>query len=294
MNLIGNQKIKDNLENSIQNNKISHSYLFIGTKGVGKILFAREFAKGILCMSDQNKPCRQCQACISFTDNNHPDYYEMGLEEGENSIKIDAIRQMQRKIQEKPIVSTKKVYVIDCSESMTKEAQNCLLKTLEEPPVFVTIILITNDENKILSTIQSRCVKMHFQNLSQEEMKQYIQNNLEEDFTESMLVACQGSIGKAQQILKNKELFQQVEELLQQMNHSSITEIMLKAEILYKNKENIQELLEYMNALFIKKAKENLHYVNYIQYVEEAKRDLSYNANYEMTIDRLLFRIGED
>ena len=159
-NLIGNEKTKQDLKTVLQNNKVSHSYMFIGDKGIGKYQFAKEFAKGILCLNEE-KPCGSCKSCIEFNNNNNPDYKYIGLED-ESSIKIEAIRKMQEKVQELPIVSSKKVYIIDDSEYMTKEAQNCLLKTIEEPPEFVTVILITSNENKILNTIKSRCLKIYF------------------------------------------------------------------------------------------------------------------------------------
>lgn len=293
MDLIGNQKIKENLRKIVQSKQISHSYLFIGAKGIGKKLFAKEFAKSILCTNESIRPCTQCKSCLEFESGNHPDYYEISPEEG--SIKIDLIRQLQRKVQELPIVSSKKIYVIDDSENMTKEAQNCLLKTLEEPPSFVTIILITSDENKILSTIQSRCLKINFHALSKDELKQYLQSKYEKSFfTDSMIAACQGSIGKAEEIYQNKEIYTILDQVFDSIETKSVTEVIPQLEVLYKSKENIQNILEYLNAIFIAKAKENIHYVNYIQYVEEAKRDLIMNANYDMTIDRLLFRIWGD
>ena len=91
--LIGNEKIKQNLIKILNNNTMTHSYMFIGTKGIGKKLFAREFAKGILCMNQDLKPCGSCKSCMEFINNNHPDYYEIGLQSDSNSIKIDTIRQ---------------------------------------------------------------------------------------------------------------------------------------------------------------------------------------------------------
>ena len=125
--LIGNEKIKQNLIKILNTNSTTHSYMFVGEKGIGKKLFAKEFAKGILCNNQAQKPCQACKSCIEFANNNNPDYYEINLEDEENSIKIENIRAMQRKVQELPIVSEKKVYIIDDSEYMTKEAQNCLL-----------------------------------------------------------------------------------------------------------------------------------------------------------------------
>ena len=115
---------------------------------------------------------------------------------------------MQKRVQELPIVSERKVYIIDDSELMTKEAQNCLLKTLEEPPNFVTIILIVSNENLILNTIKSRCLKIYFNDLSDEELKKYITDKLNiSEFSENMIKACVGSIGKAYTIYENKQIY---------------------------------------------------------------------------------------
>ena len=113
--LIGNEKIKENLIKILKNKTISHSYMFIGTKGIGKKEFAKEFARGILCTSNENKPCKECKSCIEFVNNNNPDYYEIGLEEDEKSIKIDTIRLMQNKVQELPIVSDVQIDNIETS-----------------------------------------------------------------------------------------------------------------------------------------------------------------------------------
>ena len=137
--IIGNDRIKNQLKQAVDLNKTSHSYLFLGISGIGKKMIAKEFAKMILC-ENEKKYCNQCKSCIEFDSNNNPDFTL--IEPDGASIKIDQIRQMQKKIIEAPIISKNKVYIIDDADLMTTEAQNCLLKTLEEPPEFVTIILI--------------------------------------------------------------------------------------------------------------------------------------------------------
>lgn len=252
--LIGNEKIKHNLTKILKDNTISHSYMFIGTKGIGKKLFAKEFAKGILCNNSEKRPCEDCKSCIEFVNSNNPDYYEIGLEDDENSIKIDTIRQMQKRVQELPIVSDRKVYIIDDSEYMTKDAQNCLLKTLEEPPSFVTIILIVSNENMILNTIKSRCLKIYFNNLSEDELKEYISNNLNiQDFSKNMLEACGGSIGKVLQIYKSKDDYSELDNIFNNIENYTLTDVISNVDTLYKNKEDIQEILEYLNTIFIRK-----------------------------------------
>ncbi len=170
--ILGNEHIKEQLKKSIKNNQVSHSYLFIGIDGIGKKLLATEFAKAMQCLN-KDKYCNNCKSCIEFDSNNNPDF--LYIEPDGNSIKIEQIRDMQKRIQEKPIISEKKVYIIDNADKMTVEAQNSLLKTLEEPPEYATIILIGSNENAFLTTIKSRCMILHFNPIEDEKMLQYLQ-----------------------------------------------------------------------------------------------------------------------
>ena len=108
-NIVGNDKIKELLQNSIKSKKVSHSYLFIGQEGIGKKMIAMEFAKAMLCLDEKRKYCNTCKSCIEFDTNNNPDFNI--IEPDGNSIKIEQIREMQSKIIEKPIISSKKVYI---------------------------------------------------------------------------------------------------------------------------------------------------------------------------------------
>src|SRR5699024_1179149 len=121
---------------------------FSGISGIGKFMFAKEFAKAILCTANEEKPCNNCKSCESFDNLNNPDV--IIIDEKENSIKTEQIKELTNNVLEKPIQSNRKIYIINNSENMTKEAQNSLLKTLEEPPQYITIILITNNENLLL------------------------------------------------------------------------------------------------------------------------------------------------
>lgn len=288
--LIGNEKIKEDLNLIIKEDNIFHSYMFIGTEGIGKKKFAKEFAKGILCL-DKNKPCEKCKSCLEFDNNNNPDFYYIGLGE-ENSIKIDTIREMQKKIQELPIVSTRKVYIIDDFEYVTREAQNCLLKTIEEPPEFVTIILITANESKILNTIKSRCLKINFKNIETNKLKDFLEKNYKiNSISENEIRLYNGSIGKALKIQEKKEIYTKVESVFENIENYNIITAKNNLEVLYKEKDYINELLDYINVIFINKAKENIKYVDYINIVEQTKRKINSNCNYDMTIDSLLFSI---
>lgn len=176
-NVIGNDKNKIFLNKIVKSDNTVHSYMFEGIEGIGKSIFARDFAKMLLCMGDSKTDCRTCKSCIEFENNNNPDFIQ--IKPYGKVIKIEQIRQMQEKILEKPIVSDKKVYIIDDADLMTKEAQNCLLKTLEEPPKFVVIILVLSNESKILNTIKSRCMRIFFEKLKNEELNKYAVENFD-------------------------------------------------------------------------------------------------------------------
>lgn len=290
--IIGNDKIKEMLYKSVKDKKASHSYLFVGIEGIGKKEIAKEFAKMLLCISE-NKYCNTCKSCIEFDTNNNPDF--LYIEPDGNSVKIEQIRYIQRKIQEKPIISNKKVYIINDADKMTTEAQNCLLKTLEEPPEYSTIILIGSNENMFLSTIKSRCMIIHFSKIEDEKIRKYLEEKYElKDISQNMLEIFQGSIGKAILLKDKKEQYEKIEEIIKSLKQKSIIDILNMSEILYKSKEEIFDILEYINVILIKLAKTDYEYIKCINIVEETKTRLKQNANYDMSIDNMLFNMWED
>lgn len=291
-NIIGNTNIKTVLEKSIKQNKLSHSYLFVGTQGIGKKMIATEFAKMILCLED-NKYCNHCKSCIEFDTNNNPDFVLISPDG--NNIKIEQIRDIQKRIQEKPIISEKKVYIIDNADLMTTEAQNCLLKTLEEPPEFAVIILIGSNSNTFLPTIKSRCTIMNFNKISDEEMTKYLREKCDvKNIDQNMLYMYQGSIGKALELKEKQEEYKNIENIINNINRYDLIDFINNAEILYKSKEEINDILDYINVILFNKAKDEYLYTNCIQIVENTKKRLKQNANYDMSIDNMLFNIWEE
>lgn len=290
--IIGNDEIKEMLYKSVKDKKTSHSYLFAGIEGIGKKEIAKEFAKMLLCISD-NKYCNTCKSCIEFDSNNNPDF--LYIEPDGNSVKIEQIRYIQRKIQEKPIISNKKVYIINDADKMTTEAQNCLLKTLEEPPEYSTIILIGSNENMFLSTIKSRCMIIHFSKIEDEKIRKYLEEKYElKDIKQNMLEMFQGSIGKAVLLKDKKEQYEKIEVIVKSLKQKSIIDILNMSEILYKSKEEIFDILEYINVILIKLARTDYEYIKCINIVEDTKTRLKQNANYDMSIDNMLFNMWED
>ena len=291
-NIIGNTNIKAVLEKSIKKNKLSHSYLFNGTQGIGKKKIAIEFAKMMLCLDD-NKYCNHCKSCIEFNTNNNPDF--LIISPDGNNIKIEQIRDMQKKIQEKPIISEKKVYIIDNADLMTTEAQNCLLKTLEEPPEFAVIILIGSNSNSFLPTIKSRCTIMNFNKITDKEMIEYLQKEYNvKDIDKNMLHMYQGSIVRAIKLKERQEEYKNIENIINNINRYDLVDFINNAEILYKSKEEINDILDYINVILLNKAKDEYLYTNCIKIVENTKKRLKQNANYDMSIDNMLFNIWEE
>ena len=258
-----NAQIEELLKNTIKSKKVVNGYMFSGSGKTKNYDYAKKFAKMILCLSPEDEECKKCKSCLMFDDDNHSDYFEINKESSE-SIKIDEIRGMQERIAEKPITSSKKVYLINNAEQMTQEAQNCLLKTLEEPPDFITILLVANNENTILPTIKSRCTKIVFTEENAEELSE-----------------------------EEKERYKSLEKIFGNINKYKSIDLLNKLDVLYKDKDNILENLDFINMILINKVKENIKYAKYIDYVEETKTRLKSNSNYDMCIDNLILKIWE-
>ena len=289
--ILGNSNIKDELIHIVELNKISHSYLFLGTSGIGKKEIAKEFAKMILCLNEK-KYCNHCKSCIEFDSNNNPDFQM--VEPDGNSIKIEQIRQMQRKIIEAPIISQNKVYIINDADLMTIEAQNCLLKTLEEPPEFVTIILIGSNENNFLSTIKSRCTIIKFQDIENSQIKDYLENKYDIKVSDNLLEIFGGSIGKAEKLKDKQELYNSIIEIIENIENLDIIDLFKRADVIYKSQEEKNSILDAINTILFKMGKENIKYLNCINIVEDTKIRLNANGNYNMCIDNMLLRIWEE
>ena len=291
-NIIGNNENKRNLKNIIESNNISHSYIFSGISGIGKFLFAKEFAKAILCSNQTIKPCNTCRACESFENGNNPDI--IIIDEQEESIKTEQIKELTNNVLEKPIQGNKKIYIINNSENMTKEAQNSLLKTLEEPPEYIVIILVTSNENLLLNTIKSRCLKIPFQKLSNDEIREYF-SRMSETVNNNMIKAFGGSIEKAIHFKDKNEIYEKIEEVFSNIENMNELQILSIKETIFKDKEDIYSILDYINTIFYDKIIEQVtnadYYSKCIEIIEKTKLRLKKNSNYDMTIDNCLLAI---
>jgi len=288
--ILGNNQVKEYLNNSIVNNNYLHSYLFVGTSGIGKKLIAEEFSRKILCLETAEDNCK-CKSCLCFNGNNHPDYKVIN-ESGE-TIKVDTIRELTKKVYEKPIISNHKVYIINEADKMTQEAQNSLLKTLEEPPEFTTIILISSNENSILNTIKSRCMKLGFNNIADNSLQEYAKSNLSYNhLTNAMIKAWGGSIGKAITLNENEDLYTKIEQFLDSIPSMNQIEICRLGKILYE-KELIKEILDFVIVCMYENSTKDTRYLDCMKDVTTAIEHLNYNANFDMTLDNMLLKIAE-
>ncbi|RUM65607.1 MAG: DNA polymerase III subunit gamma/tau [Sulfurospirillum sp.] len=170
--LIGQESITQTLTHALDQNRLSHAYLFSGLRGSGKTSTARIFAKALLCENGpSSKPCEECENCKLANQNRHIDIIEM---DAASSRKIDDIRDLIEQTKYKPNIARFKIFIIDEVHMLTKEAFNALLKTLEEPPDFVKFILATTDPLKLPATILSRTQHFRFRKIAQSQIIKHL------------------------------------------------------------------------------------------------------------------------
>jgi len=162
--IVGQEHIVNTLANAIQTNRVAHAYLFAGPRGVGKTSMARILSKALNCQKGPTDvPCNKCSACESIRNGNDIDVLEI---DGASNRGIDEIRSIRQNVGYAPAISRYKIYIIDEVHMLTKEAFNAILKTLEEPPGHVKFIFATTSPNRVPDTVQSRCQRFDFKNIS--------------------------------------------------------------------------------------------------------------------------------
>ncbi len=193
------------LKNSIANNRVAHAYIFLGPSGVGKKYSALNFAKALNCQAEEaERPCDQCVFCRKIDSGIHPDVFLVAPEKEGASTGIDRVREVIRSIGLKPYEARYKVYIIDDAGSMTADAENALLKTLEEPPPESVLILIAESAQDLFSTIISRSQVVRFSALTIDEVKGILTEVYKVDEPRAHILArlFSGSLGEA---LKHKD-----------------------------------------------------------------------------------------
>lgn len=202
--LYGQERVKKVLEDSLSGGRLGHAYAFCGPKGIGRKSFARLFGMAAMCtgrdMSEGAEPCGKCTACILNSNGTNPDMVTVGPEEGKSTVSVDAVRELQEEMQKAPEYGRAKVCIIDRSESLTVQAQNALLKTIEEPPENVITVLICAQPEMLIDTVRSRVTRIDFARYSDEDVLRAFHDRTEASGTEtddSMVLAyADGIIGR--------------------------------------------------------------------------------------------------
>lgn len=204
--LLGNRRLKDNLSAGIRRNRLSHFYLISGPVGSGKHTLARLLAAAAVCRSE-DKPCLSCSACRKIMANTHPDFITVDDPE-KKSVSIDLVRDARSDIYVRPNEADKKIYLFPRAQDMGIAAQNALLKVLEEPPAYGVFLLLTDNSEKILPTVRSRCTELSLQPLEPELLEKTLSAAFPQRDSQAIHAAMErsgGYLGQAKQLLEEGE-----------------------------------------------------------------------------------------
>ena len=323
--IIGQEQLKEHLQNAISTNKVSHAYIINGERNSGKEFIARIFAMTLQCEKGETEPCGECHSCKQAMSNNQPDIIYIGHEKP-NTIGVEDIRgQINNDIGIKPYSSPRKIYIMNEGEKMTVQAQNALLKTLEEPPEYAVILILTTNVEALLPTILSRCVVLNMKPVSDAKVKKYLMEELGvPDYKANICVAfARGNIGKAK-LLASSEEFEKVKDeaitLVKYINDMEINEIVKAIKKITEYKFDVNDYLDilsvwYRDVLLYKATKDinSLIFKDELQQIrrvadrstyegietivnalQQAKRRLEANVNFDLTMELLLLTIKEN
>lgn len=270
--IYGHKRQKEMLMSSLKEDKVSHCYLFYGKEGIGKKMLAFEFAKELL-------ECDNLDTCV--------DYKYICRIDGRKDILAEQIREnITDDINKKPISSKRKVYIINDAQYLNEVSQNILLKTLEEPPHYVTIIMIVSNISTMLPTILSRVSKVEFQGLGIDTMHMYTNTN-GITLSDDIINFASGSIGKLEYIIKNDIIssFEKVDDIVNLiLKKDKVGAILKREEVDFTN----TILLEYLEFMLFK----NKLYISALE-IKSAISRLKMNGNYDIVIDNMLLRCIE-
>ncbi len=200
--LLGNRRLKDNLTASLQKGRISHFYLISGPAGSGKKTLARLLAAAILC-GNADKPCLNCAACRKVMGDTHPDFITVTDPEHKN-IAVKIVRDIREDMFVRPNEADRKIYLF--AQDLGIEGQNALLKILEEPPSYGVFMLLTDNPEKLLPTVRSRCTELALQNLPEDVLLLQLQQRFPEADAQTVTAAISysgGYLGQALRLLEN-------------------------------------------------------------------------------------------
>ena len=267
--IIGHEKVKNILKKIILEDKVGHAYLFTGKEGIGKKLVAIEFAEMIMTKDGDG----------TFNESD----FDI-IEPEKDVIKVDKIRNLINEIYIKPTYSKRKVIIIDDSEKMNSSAQNALLKVLEEPPLYATLILITSNKEKIIRTILSRVTEIKFDNLSVDELEKIVGNSID-------LTYARGSVSKALSLMEN-DCYSIAKELVELFDKKNFIDINKKINEIKSGDIELTKMLELIKVMYYKEINDDTYRkIKIINLLDETIQNISKNANVDLTLDRLIIKL---
>ena len=320
--IVGHEQIKEHMQAAIRDKKPFHAYLFQGEEGVGKEALARTFAAGLQCQSESaDKPCKECVSCRQMESGNQPDVIWVTREKA--SLGVDEIReQLCNTMDIKPFSSPYKIYLVPEAEKMTEAAQNALLKTIEEPPEYGIVILMTSNISALLPTIQSRCLTMEFRPLSTAVVESYVKEHCQVPDYQARASAAfaQGNLGKAMRYAKSEDFIERKDHIISLLRHveqMDLSEMLAVIKDLGTRKDEVRDYIDlmvlwYRDVLLFKATKDinqllfqdEASYISreaslrsyekieeILQAFEKAKVRLRANVNFEITMELMLLTL---
>ena len=323
--VLGHEQTITHLKHAIQFHKVSHAYIINGEKGSGKKLLAGIFAQTLQCKKGGLEPCMECQSCKQSVSQNQPDIIRI-THEKPGTISVEDIRQqLNGDILIKPYSSLYKIYIIDEAEKLTIQAQNALLKMIEEPPIYAVILLLTTNVGMLLPTIQSRCVTLHLKPVSSALIEKYLMEDLEiPDYYANICTAfAQGNVGKAKRLALSedfKEMLSHALHLVKYISEMEVPELIEDLKRINTYKMEINDYLDllivwYRDVLLFKATRdadsmvfseelisirEKARHSSYegleriIKALEKTKIRLNANVNFDMALELLLLTMKEN
>ena len=249
--ITGHEILKQHFNKAIVTGNVSHAYILSGEAGMGKKSLANAFALSLLCEKQGSEPCMECHACKQVISGNHPDIIYVSHEKPA-SIGVDDIRvQINDTIMIKPYSSAHKIYIVDEAEKMTIQAQNALLKTIEEPPAYATIMLLTTNQELFLPTILSRCIQLKLKPLLDSTVRAYLTDHchVSEARTEIYAAFARGNLGKAIHLAESEDfqvLYKEVLDLLKGVKTMDISQMLDRIKKFKDENIDIYECLDFM------------------------------------------------
>lgn len=323
--ILGHEQIISHLQNAITMDKVSHAYIINGPDNSGKRMLAEAFAAALQCEKGGSEPCGECHSCKQAEGRNQPDIIYVSHEKP-NTISVDDIRgQVNNDIVIKPYSSRYKIYIVDEAEKMNVQAQNALLKTIEEPPAYAVILLLTSNADAFLPTILSRCVTLNIKVVPDERIKKFLMSRYQvPDYQADVCVAfAQGNVGKAIQLASSEDfnelktatlqLMKRVRDInlyemtvavrqigeykLQINDYFDLMMIWYRDVLMFKATGDVNGLIFKDEVYDIKRQAEKSSYngiEQILQALRKAQVRLNANVNFDLVIELLLLTIKEN